>query len=79
MWSAQDETQGKLIHIKGFPKGHHVKLFRLVLATERTDYVATNDSSVSNTVSVARLAFSTISLDSLHDYFFWLPSVASRK
>lgn len=44
-WSELDEQQGKLIHIKDFPKGHRVKLFRLVLSTERTDFVATNDLS----------------------------------
>ena len=37
--------RGKLIHIRKFPKGHQVKLFRLVLSTERTDYVITNDLS----------------------------------
>lgn len=42
-WGELDEQQGKLIHIKDFPKGHRVKLFRLVLSTERTDFVATND------------------------------------
>lgn len=45
VWSELDEPQGKLIHIKDFPKGHRVKLFRLVLSTGRTDFVATNDLS----------------------------------
>lgn len=45
IWSDVDDQQGKLIHIKDFPKGHRVKLFRLVLSTERTDFVATNDLS----------------------------------
>jgi len=42
-WNNHEQQHGKLIHIKDFPKGHRVKLFRLVLSTERTDYVATND------------------------------------
>lgn len=42
-WDASEQQHGKLIHIKDFPKGHRVKLFRLVLSTERTDYVVTND------------------------------------
>jgi hypothetical protein len=42
-WSAADETRGKLVHLKDFPKGHRVRLFRLALSSERTDYVATND------------------------------------
>lgn len=42
-WTPDEHQQGKTLHIKGFPKGHRVKLFRLAFSTERTDYVATND------------------------------------
>lgn len=48
-WDSQEEKQGKLIHVKDFPKGHRVKLFRLVLSTKRTDYVITNDLSQDDT------------------------------
>ncbi len=48
-WSEPDQVHGKTIHIKDFPKGHRVKLFRLVLSTERTDYVITNDLAQDNT------------------------------
>lgn len=49
VWSQADQQQGKLLHIKDFPAGHRVKLFRLVLSTERTDYVATNDVAQDST------------------------------
>jgi len=42
-WQATAQTQGQMVHLKGFPKDHQVRLFRLVLSTERTDYIATND------------------------------------
>ena len=42
-WDATETKHGKLIHLKDFPKGHRVKLFRLVLSTQRTDYIVTND------------------------------------
>jgi hypothetical protein len=42
-WSETERTHGKLVKIKGFPKDHKVKLFRVVLAPQRTDYVVTND------------------------------------
>ena len=42
-WSEAEQQHGKLIHLKDFPKGHRVKLFRLVLSTQRTDYLVTND------------------------------------
>jgi hypothetical protein len=42
-WTPEHQAHGKLVHLKGFPKGHHLKLFRLLLSTKRTDYVVTND------------------------------------
>jgi hypothetical protein len=47
-WSDQEQEEGKLIHLKKMPKGHRMKLFRLVLSTERTDYVITNDMTQDN-------------------------------
>ena len=42
-WNHEELTQGKIIKIKGFPKEHKVKLFRVEVSTHRTDYVVTND------------------------------------
>ena len=42
-WSETEKQHGKMVKIKGFPKDHKVKLFRVVLSTQRTDYVVTND------------------------------------
>ena len=42
-WHEADEVHGKTIHLKNFPKGHLVKLFRLVVSNDRTDYIVTND------------------------------------
>ncbi len=54
-WDATAEQHGKTIHIKDFPKGHRVKLFRLVLSTERTDYVATNDMAQDTTIATQKV------------------------
>jgi len=48
-WTENDLQHGKMLHIKDFPKGHQVKLFRLVLSTQRTDYIATNDMAQDST------------------------------
>lgn len=48
-WNDHEQQHGKCIHLKDFPKGHRVKLFRLVLSTKRTDYVATNDLAQDDT------------------------------
>jgi hypothetical protein len=42
-WTPEEHAHGKRVHLKGFPKGHQLKLFRLLLSTKRTDYVVTND------------------------------------
>ncbi|MBX2998769.1 MAG: transposase [Caldilineaceae bacterium] len=44
-WSQDEMQTGKLVHLKQFPNGHQLKLFRIVLSTQRTDYVVTNDLS----------------------------------
>jgi len=48
-WSPQELENGKIIKIKGFPKMHKVKLFRVVVSSCRTDFVVTNDLSQNST------------------------------
>jgi len=48
-WSEEEKQHGKVVKIRGFPKDHKVKLFRVVLSTQRTDYVVTNDLAQDNT------------------------------
>lgn len=42
-WSQPDKQQGKSIKIKGFPSAKKVKLFRVTISTNRTEYIATNE------------------------------------
>lgn len=42
-WNKAELSHGKSVHLKKFPKGHRLKLFRLVVSTNRTDYIVTND------------------------------------
>ncbi|QOV22108.1 IS701 family transposase [Anabaenopsis elenkinii] len=48
-WSEEELECGKIIKIKGFPAQKKVKLFRVAVSNNRTDYVATNDLSQSST------------------------------
>ena len=48
-WTETEQRQGKVIKIKGFPAEHKVKVFRVVLSTQRTDYVVTNEMAQDNT------------------------------
>jgi hypothetical protein len=48
-WSDEELKQGKLIKIKGFPKNHKVKLFRVAVTSNRTEWIVTNDLSQDST------------------------------
>jgi hypothetical protein len=52
IWSTKEQQQGKLIKIKNFPKDKNVKLFRVTVSTNRTDYIVTNDLSQNSTDEV---------------------------
>ena len=53
-WTASELQAGKCIKIRGFPKNHKVKVFRVASTSRRTDYVVSNDLSQSDT-SVAEI------------------------
>jgi len=44
-WNQTERQDGKIIKIKKFPGWRKVKLFRVAVSTDRTDYIATNDLS----------------------------------
>ncbi|HEY9779565.1 MAG TPA: transposase [Leptolyngbyaceae cyanobacterium] len=48
-WSTEELECGKIVKIKGFPAQKKVKLFRVTVSTNRTDYIATNDLSPRST------------------------------
>ena len=48
-WSQVELAQGKIIKIRGFPKEHKVKLFRVAVSNNRTDWVVTNDLAQDST------------------------------
>ena len=42
-WHSADFKSGKIIKIKKFPGAKKLKLFRVTVSTDRTDFIATND------------------------------------
>ena len=48
-WTDSECQSGKHIKIRGFPKDHKVKLFRVASSTGRTEYVVTNDLAQKDT------------------------------
>ena len=47
-WTEAEQQQGKVIKIKGFLAEYKVKVFRVVLSTQRTDYVVSNEMAQDN-------------------------------
>jgi hypothetical protein len=47
-WTAAEQQHGKVIKLKGLPAQHKVKVFRVVLSTQRTDYLVTNEMEQDN-------------------------------
>ena len=52
VWSVPQLQQGKQIKMRGFPSHKKVKLFRVIVSTNRTDFVVTNDLSQAATDAV---------------------------
>lgn len=53
-WSKEELKSGKLIKIKKFPQNKKVKLFRVEVSTDRTDFIATNDKAQDSTEVVQK-------------------------
>jgi len=51
-WNKEELKDGKTIKINKFPANHKVKLFRVPVSTNRTDYVITNNINQSSTDAV---------------------------
>ena len=65
-WTETQATQGQLVHIKKFPKGHQVKVFRLASDSGRTDSIATNDLSQDDTKATRETCRLPWKIEQLH-------------
>ena len=65
-WAETDQQAGKLVHLKDFPKDHRLKLFRLVLSTQRTDYVVTNDKTQNSADEVLKVCVIRWKIEQFH-------------
>ena len=65
-WSETELACGKRIKIKGFPKEHKVQCFRVVVSTNRTDYVVTNDLAQDSTEATQEACGLRWKIEQLH-------------
>jgi hypothetical protein len=65
-WSPAELAHGKPIKIKGFPKEHKVRLFRVEVSTHRTDWVVTNDPAQDSTEATQQACGFRWKIEQLH-------------
>lgn len=66
VWSVQELQQGKSIKIRGFPASKKVKLFRVTVSTNRTDFVVTNDNTQASTDAVQKVCCIRWKIEEFH-------------
>ncbi len=65
-WNDREIAAGKNVHVKDFPKGHRLQLFRLVVSTDRTDYIVTNDETQHSTNETQEVCAVRWKIEQLH-------------
>ena len=65
-WTDSESHAGKRIKIRGFPKDHKVKLFRVASSTGRTEYVVTNDLAQNDTQVAQQACHYRWKIEQLH-------------
>ena len=66
VWNEADLAQGKRIKIKGFPKDHKVPLFRVAVATHRTEWIVPTDRTQNSTVATQQGCSYRWKIEQLH-------------
>lgn len=65
-WSQTELEPGKIVKIKAFPKNKKVKLFRVIISTDKTEYVATNDIDNDSTDAVQQVCAMRWKIEQFH-------------
>jgi len=65
-WTPTELQSGKTIKIKTFPKFKKVKLFRVIVSPNKTEYVATNDLTQASTDDVQKVCVFRWKIEEFH-------------
>jgi len=66
VWSEAEEQHGKLVKVKGFAKNFYLKLFRVIVSTDKTDFIVTNDLTQDNTVATQQESSQRWKIEQFH-------------
>ena len=65
-WSETELAHGKLMKIRKFPKAKKVKLFRVTVSTDRTEFVATNNIAQDSTTETQQVCRTRWKIEEFH-------------
>jgi hypothetical protein len=66
IWNELELEQGKIIKIKKFPKDKKVKLFQVIISTDKTEYIATNDFSENHAEGIKDICSARWKIEEFH-------------
>jgi hypothetical protein len=65
-WSDEELLSGKIVKVKKFASDTRLKLFRVVVSTNRTDYITTNDMTQSDTSEAQKASGQRWKIEQFH-------------
>jgi hypothetical protein len=65
-WTADELQQGKIVKVKKFAKDTRLKMFRVTVSTNRTDYICTNDVTQSDTNEAQKVSGQRWKIEQFH-------------
>lgn len=65
-WNELELSQGKLIKIKKFPKSKKVRLFRVTISNDKTEYIATNNCDKKSTKEIKDICSARWKIEEFH-------------
>lgn len=65
-WTAEEITAGKTVKVKKFAAATHLKMFRVTVSTNRTDYIVTNDLTQSDTEDAQEVSSRRWKIEQFH-------------
>jgi len=65
-WTDAELLSGKTVKVKKFAQDTYLKLFRVVVSTNRTDYICTNDMTQSDTIEAQKVSGQRWKIEQFH-------------
>ncbi len=65
-WTTEEIQHGKTVKVKKFAADTHLKMFRVAVSTNRTDYIVTNDLTQSNTEDAQEVSGQRWKIEQFH-------------